>query len=193
VSYNSPDVIKETLTTMKSRLFAEYRTLSSELIWWNNLPVINLLYTKQSSDALRKVEEKLNAWVADFNKIKGEDPKTSSEALSTMQSMVGAGDLMIDQMKMTKALIKPWNKWDVLAPRFGRILSIAWVYTRPVKRAIAHGAQIAGEAVGGVVKRPLGQLLWVVKNIVPIAIVGGLAYLLVPTIIGRAWTAPRAK
>jgi len=193
VSYNSPDVIKETLTTMKSRLFAEYRTLSSELIWWNNLPVINLLYTKQSSDALRKVEEKLNAWVADFNKIKGEDPKTSSEALSTMQSMVGAGDLMIDQMKMTKALIKPWNKWDVLAPGFGRILSIAWVYTRPVKRAIAHGAQIAGEAVGGVVKRPLGQLLWVVKNIVPIAIVGGLAYLLVPTIIGRAWTAPRAK
>jgi hypothetical protein len=178
---------------MKSRLFAEYRTLSSELIWWNNLPVINLLYTKQSSDALRKVEEKLNAWVADFNKIKGEDPKTSSEALSTMQSMVGAGDLMIDQMKMTKALIKPWNKWDVLAPGFGRILSIAWVYTRPVKRAIAHGAQIAGEAVGGVVKRPLGQLLWVVKNIVPIAIVGGLAYLLVPTIIGRAWTAPRAK
>lgn len=193
MSYNSPDVIKETLTTMKSRLFAEYRTLSSELIWWNNLPVINLLYTKQSSDALRKVEEKLNAWVADFNKIKGEDPKTSSEALSTMQSMVGAGDLMIDQMKMTKALIKPWNKWDVLAPGFGRILSIAWVYTRPVKRAIAHGAQIAGEAVGGVVKRPLGQLLWVVKNIVPIAIVGGLAYLLVPTIIGRAWTAPRAK
>jgi len=175
------------------------------LTFWKKEPVYADL-AASLRDYEVQIGNQYRAWIDAYLVAKTLNPKDADQ-FGQLRSFIVAGQKFVNEMDF---MASKWtiSKTDIILAISGgwfvtsakRIVQITWSALRPAAGAVAGAAGTAASAVGsaaGVVidyaARPVGQVLWLVRNIVPIAIIGAGAYFILPTVIGKAWLSPKAK